>query len=175
MEGYKLVHVRNRCRIVWVVSIYTCHKTMDLVCFQASTAFAFMSFTTVSWINCCASAVRTPFESRPVTVGRYWWQTERGMALTAIEWVFDGRVAGCGRVPYSHYVTLRQLLDIVTCFYSAKRINTLINAMVSFNEMHGFIMNSKLLCLRCCITAGQTLYLHFTVGWFCFCWFYVLW
>ena len=25
VKGYKLVHVRNRCRIVWVVSMYTCH------------------------------------------------------------------------------------------------------------------------------------------------------
>jgi hypothetical protein len=26
VERYKLVHVRNRCRIVWVVSMYTCHS-----------------------------------------------------------------------------------------------------------------------------------------------------
>ncbi len=25
VKGYKLVHVRNRCRNVWVVSMYTCH------------------------------------------------------------------------------------------------------------------------------------------------------
>ena len=83
VERYKLVHVRNRCRIVWVVSMYTCHSQWIFSVFRLQPLFAFMSSTTVSWINCCASEhflnpVRLP-------LGGPWWQADRGMALTAVE------------------------------------------------------------------------------------------
>ncbi len=99
VKRYKLVHVRNRCRNVWVVSMHTCHSKCIFSVFRLQPLFAFMSSTTVSWINCCASEhflnpVRLP-------LGGPWWQAERGMALTAVEWVFNGRVADCGRVPYN--------------------------------------------------------------------------
>jgi hypothetical protein len=106
VERYKLVHVRNRCHNVWVVSMHTCHSKWIFSVFRLQPLFAFMSSTTVSWINCCASEhflnpVRLP-------LGGPWWQTERGMALTAIEWVFNGRVAECGRVPYITCYNLQQ-------------------------------------------------------------------
>ncbi len=72
--------------------MYTCHFKQIFFCFQASTAFAFMSSTTDSWINCCASEHRLNPVRYPL--GGRWRQTERGMALTAIEWVFQWGVAG---------------------------------------------------------------------------------
>ncbi len=55
VESDKLVHVRNGCHDVWVVSMYTCHSKWIFSVFRLQPLFAFMSPTTVSWINCCTS------------------------------------------------------------------------------------------------------------------------
>ncbi len=94
VKGYKLVHVRNRCPIVWVVSMYTVHVILNgSFLFSGFNRFCIYVIYYCSWINCCASEHLL----NPVwyPLGGLWWQTERGMALTAIEWVFNGRVAGC--------------------------------------------------------------------------------
>ncbi len=92
-EGYRLVHVRNRCRIIWVVSRYTCHFKRILSGFQASTALCIYVIYANSWINTARPNIVWIQSGNPWAVRR--WQTERGMALSAIEGVSQWGVVGC--------------------------------------------------------------------------------
>ena len=91
-KGYKIVHARIECRIVWVLSRYTCHFKRIFSVFRLQPLCIYVIYAN-SWIN----------TERPSIVwirsGNHWavrrWQTGRGMALTAIQGVSQWGAAGC--------------------------------------------------------------------------------
>jgi hypothetical protein len=106
MERYKLVHVRNRCCNVWVVSLYTCHNNWIFSVFRLQPLFAFMSPTTVSWINCCT------FEPFYFRSGCRWavpggGQTRGWPWQPLNKFSMDG-VADSGRVPHRIYAYMEK-------------------------------------------------------------------
>jgi hypothetical protein len=89
-EGYKLVHVGNRCRIVWICGEYACYLYGS---------FLFSGFN--RFVHLCQSMLRAArqniiwirFGNRRA-VRR--WQTGAKMALTAIGGISQWGVVGCG-------------------------------------------------------------------------------
>jgi hypothetical protein len=80
-EGYKLVHVRNRCRIVWICEEYTCYLYGSFLFSGFNRFVHFMSTNANSWIKSTARQNIIRFGNRRAVRRR---RTEAGMALTAI-------------------------------------------------------------------------------------------
>jgi hypothetical protein len=94
-EGYKLVHVRNRCRIVWICEEYTCCLYGSFLFSGFNRFMHFLSTYANSWIKIAArqNIIWIRFGNRRAVRRR---MTEAGMALTAIGEITQwGGVAGC--------------------------------------------------------------------------------
>ena len=94
-EGYKLVHVRNRCRVVWICEEYTCYLYGSFLFSGFNRFVHFMSTYANSWIKIAArqNIIWIRFSNRRAVRRR---RTEAGMALTAIGEITQwGGVAGC--------------------------------------------------------------------------------
>ncbi len=94
-EGYKLVHVRSRCRIVWICEEYTCYLYGSFLFSGFNRFMHFMSTYANSWIKIAArqNIIWIRFGNRRAVRRR---RTEAGMALTAIGEITQwGGVAGC--------------------------------------------------------------------------------
>ena len=94
-EGYKLVHVRSRCRIIWMCEEYTCYLYGSFLFSGFNRFMHFMSTYANSWIKIAArqNIIWIRFGNRRAVRRR---RTEAGMALTAIGEITQwGRVAGC--------------------------------------------------------------------------------
>ena len=94
-EGYKLVHVGNRCRIVGICEEYTCYLYGSFLFSGFNRFVHFMSTYANSWIKIAArqNIIWIRFGNRRAIRRR---QAGAGMALTAIGQIAQWGVVGCG-------------------------------------------------------------------------------
>jgi hypothetical protein len=94
-EGYKLVHVGNRCRIVGICEEYTCYLYGSFLFSGFNRFVHFISTYANSWIKIAArqNIIWIRFGNRRA-IRR--WQAGAGMALTAIGEISQWGVVGCG-------------------------------------------------------------------------------
>jgi hypothetical protein len=146
-EGYKLVHVRNRCRVVWICEEYTCYLYGSFRFSGFNRFVHFMSTYANSWIKIAArqNIIWIQFGNRRGVRRR---RTEARMALTAIGGITQwGGVAGCSG---SRTVHLFYLSSVGRTYIYADPIVCNIHVSVYediFQHNLVFLIKSLKLCL----------------------------